>query len=77
MWRRQWPAEHPIRPAVVNRKSCGGNRTLAGARTQAVLMSVVRRCRQKSLNAINVFTKMLRHPALRPHRLVLAAVDNR
>ena len=29
-----WRAEHAIRPAVVNRKICGGNRTPSGARTQ-------------------------------------------
>jgi hypothetical protein len=34
-----WPAEQAIRPAVVNRKSCGGNRTAQGAKAQAVLMS--------------------------------------
>jgi transposase len=36
-----WPAEHAIRPAVVNRKSCGGNRTRRGA--------TARRRRQPSL----------------------------
>jgi hypothetical protein len=37
-----WRAEHAIRPAVVTRKVCGGNRTWAGARTRQVLASVVR-----------------------------------
>ena len=31
-----WRAEHAIRPAVVNRKICGGNRTPRGARTQEI-----------------------------------------
>ena len=34
-------AEQAIRPAVVNRKVWGGNRTQAGATAQAILMSVI------------------------------------
>ena len=37
-----WRAEHAIRPAVVNRKICGGNRTPRGAQTQQILASVIR-----------------------------------
>ena len=37
-----WRAEQAIRPAVVIRKVCGGNRTRKGADTQQVLASVVR-----------------------------------
>ena len=37
-----WRAEQAIRPAVVTRKVCGGNRTRRGADTQQVLASVVR-----------------------------------
>src|SRR5438132_3283931 len=36
-----WKAEQALRPAVVNRKVWGGNRTAAGARAQGVLMSVL------------------------------------
>ena len=36
-----WRAEQAIRPAVVIRKVCGGNRTRKGADTQQVLASVV------------------------------------
>ena len=36
-----WRAEQAIRPAVVTRKVCGGNRTRRGADTQQVLASVV------------------------------------
>jgi len=68
-----WPAEQAIRPAVVNRKSCGGNRTEAGARTQAVLMSLLRTCRQQGHSAITLFTKILRDPRPRPQRLLLSA----
>jgi transposase len=41
-------AERAIRPAVVNRKVWGGNRTWAGAQAQGVLMSVIRTCRQRA-----------------------------
>jgi transposase len=40
-------AERAIRWLVSARKVWGGNRTAAGARTQAVLMSVLRTCRQQ------------------------------
>ena len=39
-----------IRPAVVIRKVCGGNRTRHGADTQQVLASVVRTARQRGLD---------------------------
>ena len=42
-------AERAIRPAVVTRKVCGGNRTRKGADTQQVLASVVRTARQRKL----------------------------
>ena len=37
-----WRAEQAIRPAVVIRKVCGGNRTRKGADTQQMLASVLR-----------------------------------
>lgn len=55
-----WPAEHAIRPAVVNRKSCGGNRTQRGAEAQAILMSLLRTFQQRGLNSISTFTHLLR-----------------
>jgi transposase len=57
-----WRAEHAIRPAVVNRKICGGNRTARGAHTQQVLASVVRTARQRHLDVTDVFTTLLRSP---------------
>jgi transposase len=42
-------AERAIRPAVVNRKVWGGNRTWTGARAQSSLMSVIRTCRQRAV----------------------------
>jgi transposase len=47
-----WRGEQAIRPAVVNRKVWGGNRTETGARTQAVLMSVLRTCAQLGRDAL-------------------------
>ena len=45
-----WRAEQAIRPAVVIRKVCGGNRTRHGADTQQVLASIVRSARQRGLD---------------------------
>ena len=42
-----WQAEQAIRPAVVTRKVCGGNRTPHGATTQHVLASVLRTAAQQ------------------------------
>jgi transposase len=42
-----WQAEQAIRPAVVTRKVCGGNRTPHGAATQAIVASVLRTCAQQ------------------------------
>lgn len=55
-----WPAEHAIRPAVVNRKSCGGNRNPSGAEAQAILMSLLRTFQQTGLNSISALTTILR-----------------
>jgi transposase len=57
-----WPAEHAIRPAVVNRKSCGGNRTRRGATAQAILMSILRTCQQNDLNPISSVSDITRAP---------------
>ena len=45
-----WRAEHAIRPAVVTRKACGGNRTARGAATQQILASVLRTIDQRDLD---------------------------
>jgi transposase len=57
-----WRAEHAIRPAVVNRKVCGGNRSTRGADTQQVLASVIRTARQRGCNAGDVLVDLLRAP---------------
>lgn len=55
-----WRAEHAIRPAVVTRKVCGGNRTVRGAQTQQVLASVLRTADQRGLDPAHVLTPLLR-----------------
>lgn len=45
-------AEQAIRPAVVNRKVCAGNRTVRGAAAQSVLLTVLRTCRQQTRDSI-------------------------
>jgi len=72
-----WPTEQAIRPAVINRKTCAGNRSVTGARTLAVLMSVVRTCRQKGLQVAQALTDILRNPTPQPHQPVLAPSESR
>ena len=55
-----WKAEQAIRPAVVNRKVWGGNRTVAGANTQGVLMSVFETCRRQTLSVVDHVSRTLR-----------------
>jgi transposase len=68
-----WPAEHAIRPAVVNRKSCGGNRTDRGATAQAVLMSLLRTCQQRDINSLSALTMVLRSPEAPSLEILLSA----
>lgn len=55
-----WAAEQAIRPAVVNRKVWGGNRTGAGAGTQGVLMSVFQTCRRRARSVLDFVSDNLR-----------------
>ena len=55
-----WRAEQAIRPAVVIRKVCGGNRTRKGADTQQVLSTVVRVARQRGLDLPPLVAEMSR-----------------
>jgi len=52
--------ERAIRPAVVNRKVWGGNRTWAGARAQEVLMSVLETCRRAGRSGLEFVSQTLR-----------------
>lgn len=57
-----WRAEHAIRPAVVNRKVWGGNRTWAGAQVQGILMSILRTCWQRGVAAMDYLHRVLCSP---------------
>jgi transposase len=52
-----WRAEQALRPAVVNRKSWGGNKTWQGARTQQITMSVIRTARQQQHDPIDLMAE--------------------
>lgn len=45
-----WRGEQAIRPAVVNRKVWGGNRTDPGAEAQSIIMSVFQTCMNRSVD---------------------------
>ncbi|MDQ3093396.1 MAG: transposase [Actinomycetota bacterium] len=75
-----WRAEQAIRPAVVNRKNWGGNRTARGAHAQQTLMSVIRTSRQQDVCPITLLADLLRQatPAPSPMlRLPITAADPR
>jgi transposase len=57
-----WRAEHALRPAVVTRKVCGGNRSTQGAHTQEVLASVLRTLQQRELDVAPIFVHLLQSP---------------
>jgi hypothetical protein len=61
-----WRGELAMRFGVILRKVWGGKRTWIGAHAQAVLMSVWRTCWQRSQNAVNFLSHLLRRcrPAL-------------
>jgi transposase len=63
-------AEKAIRPAVINRKTSGGNRTFNGAHAQAVIMSILRTAKLRSISAIDVLADMLRAPQPIAHPLM-------
>jgi transposase len=55
-----WEVEQAIRPAVVNRKVWGGNRTWRGAYAQGILMSVLQTCEQTGRSALEFVSQTLR-----------------
>jgi transposase len=57
-----WRAEQALRPAVVNRKVSGGNRSERGAATQEILSSVVQTARLRDLDPRHVLVDLLRSP---------------
>ncbi len=58
-----WRAEEAIRPAVVNGKVWGGNRTWAGAHAQSVLLSVTRTLFQRGHDVLQWFSNLRRSPS--------------
>jgi transposase len=69
-----WPAEQAIRPAVVNRKVWGGNRTTAGAVAQGIVTSVLETCKKQAVSAVDFISSSLRAfgNALLPRPVLLA-----
>ena len=57
-----WRAEQALRPAVVNRKVSGGNRSARGADTQQILTSVLRTAHQRQLDPTQVLVDLLHAP---------------
>ncbi len=57
-----WRGEQGVRPAVVNRKVWGGNRSDAGAETQGRLMTFLRTARQQGVDAIALLVDLARAP---------------
>ncbi len=66
-------AEQAIRPAVVARKVWGGNRTVHGARTQQILISVFRTCYQQGKDSFSRLVDLLR--SKRPKTLDIVPVS--
>jgi transposase len=54
--------EQAIRPAVVNRKVWGGNRTWIGARAQSVIMSVIAACILRGAEPLALLIEALTSP---------------
>lgn len=63
-------AEQAIRPAVVNRKVWGGNRTWTGAQAQSVLTSVIVTCEQLAQSPLHFIRRVLTE--LAPPQLIPA-----
>jgi transposase len=57
-----WRAEQAIRPAVVCRKTWGGNRTRTGADTWQVLTSVLRTATQQGRDPVELLARLLQAP---------------
>jgi transposase len=53
-----WQAEHAIRPAVVTRKVCGGNRSARGAATQQIVASLLRTAWQQDRDPLDLLVAL-------------------
>jgi len=65
-------AERALRPAVVARKTWGGNRTENGAMTQQILISILTTCRQQGKDSFDRITELF----LSPTPMVLDLIPN-
>jgi len=61
-----WRAEQAIRPAVVNRKVWGGNRTWHGAEAQRILMSIWQTATRHAIAPMHWLSQHLRSPSYAP-----------
>jgi transposase len=68
-------AEQAIRPAVIARKTWGGNRTHNGARTQQILASILRTCRQQGKDTFSRLVGLFRAPSQQILDIVPAALS--
>lgn len=57
-----WQAEQAIRPAVVTRKVCGGNRSPRGAATQQIVASVLRTAWQQERDPLDLLVALQHSP---------------
>jgi transposase len=57
-----WQGEQAVRPCVVNRKTFGGNRTDAGARTQGIITSVIATAAKNGHDVIAYLAARARSP---------------
>ena len=65
-------AERALRPAVVARKTWGGNRTENGAKTQQILISILTTCRQQGKDSFDRITELF----LSPTPMVMDLIPN-
>jgi len=61
-----WRAEQALRPAVVNRKVWGGNRTERGAEAQGILMTIWQTARLRGVDPMHWLSRRLRSPDATP-----------
>jgi len=69
-----WLAEQALRPAIVNRKVWGGNRTENGAHAQGVLASVLRTLEQNGRRALEFLSQTFRAPPGKAPGLLTSAI---
>jgi hypothetical protein len=57
-----WRAEQALRPVILTRKVCGGNRSWNRADSQQILASVIRTTSQRRLNPHAIIASLLQAP---------------